>query len=204
MKKQSALEKYFIQKRFTAFEIILIVLCAMSFFLAMIRGGGIYGLTSGFIILIPLMFLLSGKIQDEEVDDAIARIILENGIDTHKPNVFSLFDLRAEKMKKGKDGKFRSEKYVILELTPKMGGNLLIVCHYINVIKNDVVRKEYFIDEENSLELREELERDSFGIRHYNYLFSDLFPEGIPYPYNEYKSSELIKDVLSARNESFE
>lgn len=199
MKKQSTFEKYFSQKRFTAVEIILIVLCVMSFAFALVRGGGPYGLTSGFIILLPLMFLLSNKIQDEEVDDAIARIVLENGIDLAKPNVFSLFDLRAEKMKKGRDGKFRSEKYVILELTPKAGGNLLVVCYYINVVKNEIVRKEYFIDAENSLELREELERDSFGIRHYNYIFSDLFPEGIPYPYNEYKSSELIKSVLEAR-----
>ena len=202
MKKQSTFEKYFSQKRFTVIEIILMVLCVMSFLFAMLRGGGPYGLTSGFIILMPLIFLLSNKIQDEEVDDAIARIILENGINLEKPNVFSLYDLRVERMKKGKDGKFRSEKYVILELTPKVGGNLLIVCHYINVVKNEVVREEYFVDTENSLELREELERDSFGIRHYNYIFSDVFPNGIPYPYNEYKSSELIKDVLNARSES--
>lgn len=106
------------------------------------------------VSIIVLIICRTTKIKDAEIDDLVNKIV-EDKVEVKEPKqVISTFDFRGCKVKKGRDGKVRSTKYVIscFSLNPC---SVEINAYNIDLVSGEVENVRYSIPRDESILLVE-------------------------------------------------
>ena len=153
--KKSIVEKYFTQSNWTIAEIISVIVVVLSLIVAIfVRGGGPIGFPLAVVSIIVLIICRTTKIKDAEIDDLVNKIV-EDKVEVKEPKqVISTFDFRGCKVKKGRDGKVRSTKYVIscFSLNPC---SVEINAYNIDLVSGEVENVRYSIPRDENILLVE-------------------------------------------------
>lgn len=154
--KKSVAERYFTQSNWTIAEIICVTVAVLSLIAAtFVDGGGPIGFPLAIVSIIVLIICKTAKIKDAEIDSLLDKIIKDKVEVKESKQVIRAFDLRGCKVKKGKDGKVRSTKYVISCFSPNPR-SVEIDVYNIDLISGKVENVRYSIPREESILLAEE------------------------------------------------
>ena len=112
--KKSIIEKYFKQKRWSLFEILMVIVIAIATVIAtFVWGGGPIGFPLLAASIIALAVSKSTKIKDTDFDLELNKLVTNHVGVLEKKASIKCFDLQVQPRVKGKDGKIRSTSYVI-------------------------------------------------------------------------------------------
>ncbi len=195
MKDTEYIEKYLTQKKFTAFDIICTVVCAAAFIWALFFKNGIpIGVPLLFVSAVCLLFSRSRQVKDVHFDAALKRFLDKNNIIVDGANVISVYDLNRSRIKKGKDGVVRTDRYVVtkVELADK---ETRLFVNTFNLIEGTVEMKRYCVSEEQKVVLSVNNEKTSVGVLETAVLKCDAFEESIPVSVNDYNAEQLVRRI---------
>ncbi len=170
------------------------VVCVAAVIWAIFLHNGIpIGVPVLFLAAVSLLFSQSRHIKDEHFDSILKQMIQENNILTEGNNVICVYDLRGEKIKKGKDGVFRSEKYVITNVAFECDDSIDIVVNRLDLLSNIVKIETYRIMKDEKIVLSERKQKRGSDIIELALLESDMFEDSIPVSANDYNTEKLIE-----------
>lgn len=193
--KTSNIEKYFKQKSWSIPEIICVVaiIVAIIFILAISIP---IGVPLGGVAVIVLVFIKSAKIKDAEVDRALNAIMEAHGITLDPNSVVGVYDFKETRVVKGKDGKLRSDRYVVAAFS--FGGESKDITVYrIQISTGQVVEKTYMFHGEEDVFLQEEALMTSAGRKTVYFLVGSIFEEPIPVPMDDVQASKLVEYMIA-------
>lgn len=195
--KTSNIEKYFKQKNWSIPEIICVIaiIVAVIFILAISIP---IGVPLGGVAVIVLVFIKSAKIKDAEVDRALNSLIEAHGIPLDPDSVVGTYDLKGTRVVKGKDGKLRSDRYVITAFALE-GEVKDLTVYRIQVSTGQVAEETYALHGAEDVSLQEEAIITSAGRKTVYDLVSPAFKAPIPVPMDDVQASRLIEKVTEKR-----
>lgn len=155
--KKSIIEKYFKQKSWSLFEILMVIVMVIAAIVAtFVWGGG----PIGFPLLIASIFALavskSTKIKDKEFDAELNKLVTQNIEELDKKASIKCFDLQIQPIVKGKDGKTRSKSYVISTF---LWNDTLtqIMIYRFDLLSGSCQEEAHTVDQEDKFLLKEEV-----------------------------------------------
>ncbi len=194
MKDTNYVEKYLTQKKFTVLDIVLIVVCVAAVIWAIFLPNGIpIGIPVLFVAAVCLLLSQSRRVKDSHFDSILKQMIQENNILTEGNNVICVYDLRGEKIKKGKDGVFRTEKYVITNVSFERDDSINIVVNRLDLLSNIVKIEKYRIMRDEKIVLLDRNREMGSDIIELALLESDVFEDSIPVSVSDYNTEKLIE-----------
>ncbi len=194
MKDTNYVEKYLTQKKLTVLDIVLIVVCVAAVIWAIFLPNGIpIGIPVLFVAAVCLLLSQSRRVKDSHFDSILKQMIQENNILTEGNNVICVYDLRGEKIKKGKDGVFRAEKYVITNVSFERDDSINIVVNRLDLLSNIVKIEKYRIMKDEKIVLLDQDRRMGSDIIGIALLESDVFEDSIPVSVSDYNTEKLIE-----------
>ena len=194
MKDTNYVEKYLTQKKFSALDVVLIIVCVAAVVWVIFLPNGLpIGVPVLFLAAVSLLFSQSRHIKDEHFDSILKQMIQENNILTEGNNVICVYDLRGEKIKKGKDGVFRSEKYVITNVAFERDDSIDIVVNRLDLLSNIVKIETYRIMKDEKIVLLDQNRKMGSDIIGVALLQSDVFEDNIPVSVSDYNTEKLIE-----------
>jgi len=191
--KASSVEKYFKQKSWSVPELICVfaIIVAIVFILAISIP---IGVPLGGVAAVALVFIKSAKIKDAEVDRVLNSLIEAHGISLDPQNTIAVYDLKDTRVVKGKDGKLRSNRYVITTVhfgqTRKEMG-----VYRIELLTGQVTRETYSFAYTDEILLQEEAVMMPVGRRTVHSLISSAFNAPIPILMDDVHMANLVEKV---------
>ncbi len=193
MKNKNRVEQYFYQKDFSIMDIVLLILAAVSLVVAtFVQGGGPMGLPILLICIVVFCICRSFRTKDNEIDQALKRIILDNKIEYSKSAMES-YDLRNTVIKKRKDGKLISPNYYITDVISSSVDTLFKI-YIIDLINSSVKMVSRSVNYNEKVTLCEERIKTDVGSVKVSYLKIDDECV-IPVALNDYKTSQLVEKI---------
>lgn len=193
MKDTNYVEKYLTQKKFSALDIVLIIVCVAAVIWAIFLPNGIpVGIPVLFVAAVSLLFSQSRRVKDSHFDSILKQIMQDNNLLTEGNNVICVYDLRREMIKKGKDGVFRTDKYVITNASFERDGSVNLIVNRLDLVTGAVKVEKYCISKETKIALTEQNRKINSDLLEIALLESDMFEESIPVSANDYNAEKLI------------
>ena len=193
MKDTNYVEKYLTQKKFSTLDIILIAVCVAAVIWAIFLPNGIpVGVPVLFVAAVSLLFSQSRRVKDSHFDSILKQIMQDNNLLTEGNNVICVYDLQREMIKKGKDGVFRTDKYVITNASFERDGSVNLIVNRLDLVTGAVKVEKYCISKETKIALTEQNRKINSDLLEIALLESDMFEESIPVSANDYNAEKLI------------
>ena len=193
MKDTNYVKKYLTQKKFSALDIVLIIVCVAAVIWAIFLPNGIpVGVPVLFVAAVSLLFSQSRRVKDSHFDSILKQIMQDNDLLTEGNNVICVYDLRREMIKKGKDGVFRTDKYVITNASFERDGSVNLIVNRLDLVTGAVKVEKYRISKETKIALTEQTRKINSDLLEIALLESDMFEESIPVSANDYNAEKLI------------
>ena len=193
MKDTNYVKKYLTQKKFSALDIVLIIVCVAAVIWAIFLPNGIpVGVPVLFVAAVSLLFSQSRRVKDSHFDSILKQIMQDNDLLTEGNNVICVYDLRRDMIKKGKDGVFRTDKYVITNASFERDGSVNLIVNRLDLVTGAVKVEKYRISKETKIALTEQTRKINSDLLEIALLESDMFEESIPVSANDYNAEKLI------------
>ena len=189
------IEKYFNQKSISVLDIVFIILIIVSSILFIfVNGIGMIGLGLVLVSVAGLFVARSFRIKESAVDEKLQELILR--LDLKGGETIGTYDLKYTALR-GKDGKFRSECYVISEYD--FSEDLLKIGVYrIYLTDEAITEKHYKIQKSDKITLVEELVSTMNANKQILSLSADVFAgETVPVVTSDVDSAKLVEKVCS-------
>ena len=146
--KNNEIERYFKQKKWGVSDFIALALViAAGIFSSFITGSGLIGVLLLSVSLIVFGIIKSSKVKDAVIDDFTEKLAKDNIVIPDNYIRFQNYDPKAEYVKTGKDGVYRSNIAYCVSYDPKHKNHLLV--YRLNLITSDVDRFELDFDKDH-------------------------------------------------------
>ena len=146
--------------------------------------------------MIFLVFMKSAKIKDEEVDLALDSLIAAHGITIGPESTICVYDLTAPRVIKGKDGKLRSNRYVVSVMTWECDTREIEV-YRIEILTGQVIKKKYALTESDDISLQEKPIVTPIGRKTAYFLACSAFDAPIPVSMDDIQASKIVEKMIA-------
>lgn len=196
--KKSIGEKYFSKNKLSVLEIILISVSIVGLIVGtFVWGGGPIGLPIFAASIVGFFFCRSAKPKDEDVDGLVKSLLEKEGIVIDN-NTLCSFDMKNDNVLKGKDGKIRTGKMVIVKIDIGRG-NRRVTKHTVDLINESVETNVYELSEDVKLRLTEENVYVLGSRKQVSYISSEAFEEDICVPLDDVDALKLIDGLCNVK-----
>lgn len=197
MKDTNYVEKYLTQKKFSALDVVLIIVCVAAVIWAIFLPNGIpIGVPVLFVAAVSLLFSQSRHIKDEHFDSILKQRLDENNIAIDGANIIAVYDFNRSLIKKGKDGIIRTDKYVVTKVD-FVGGEIQFSISIVYLVEGIVEVKKYNVSCGQNVVLSVNNKKTSVGVLETAVLECDEFEESIPVSVSDYNVEKLVQRICS-------
>lgn len=200
--KKSIIEKYFKQKSWSLFEILMIIVIVISAVIAtFVWGGGPIGFPLLTTAIIALAVSKSTKIKDSDFDLELNKLVVKQVEMLEEKNAIKCFDLQIQPRVKGKDGKIRSTSYVISTFVWN-DASIQLTIYLFDLLSDNCREEVYTIDyQKEKFFLKEESTIIDGVLKQLQYLECVSIPLRIPVNTNELDVCHIIEKLCECENE---
>lgn len=201
--KKSIMEKYFNQKSWSLFEILMVIVMLIAAIVAtFVWGGGPIGFPLLIASIIALAVSKSTKIKDKEFDAELNKLATRNIEELDKKASITCFDLQIQPIVKGKDGKIRSASYVISTFS-RNDTLTQIRIYRFDLLSGSCQEEAHTVDQKDEFFLKEEVVLIDGARKPIQYLECASFPLRIPVNTNEMDVCHIIEKLCDIEKGDF-
>ena len=192
--KNGTMKKYLEQKRWSIPEKVTLAVAVVGAYLANFVWWGTYVGNPLFVIsIVVLAFLKTQKVKDDEMDATLNKWIQYDMDPRDLRKSLQTYNLRAEPVKRGKDGKLRSASYVILKVEFANETETAQLSVWRFDLINETLTKEDYKVTPGELSFVEESISVSGTRKTAAFLDSDAFSAPIPIDTNDHNADTAVK-----------
>ncbi|MBQ5842538.1 MAG: hypothetical protein IIW63_05240 [Clostridia bacterium] len=197
MKDTNYVEKYLTQKKFSALDVVLIIVCVAAVVWVIFLPNGLpIGVPVLFLAAVSLLFSQSRHIKDEHFDSILKQRLDENNIAVDDTNIIAAYDFDRSLIKKGKDGIIRTDKYVVTKVE-FVGEEILLSVSIFCLVEDIVEVKKYNVSCGQNVVLSVNNKKTSVGVLEAAVLECDEFEESIPVSVSDYNVEKLVQRICN-------
>lgn len=197
MKDTNYVEKYLTQKKFSALDVVLIIVCVAAVVWVIFLPNGLpIGVPVLFLAAVSLLFSQSRHIKDAHFDSILKQRLDENNIAVDDTNIIAVYDFDRSLIKKGKDGIIRTDKYVVTKVE-FVGEEIQLSVSIFCLVEDIVEVKKYNISCGQNVVLSVNNKKTSVGVLEAAVLECDEFEESIPVSVSDYNVEKLVQRICS-------